>query len=86
MTADFNLIHLISMHYGGYKMLNTVLYVVYLSILSLLPAHIAARSFRFAFFPAMQISLGNQKASQQVKVWMVCVFCAVASLMIAILA
>ena len=86
MTADFKLIHLISMHYGGYKMLNTVLYVVYLSILSLLPAHIAARSFRFAFFPAMQISLGNQKASQQVKVWMVCVFCAVASLMIAILA
>lgn len=86
MTADFKLIHLISMHYGGYKMSNTVLYVVYLSILSLLPAHIAARSFRFAFFPAMQISLGNQKASQQVKVWMVCVFCAVASLMIAILA
>ena len=86
MTADFKLIHLISMHYGGYKMLNTDLYVVYLSILSLLPAHIAARSFRFAFFPAMQISLGNQKASQQVKVWMVCVFCAVASLMIAILA
>ena len=67
-------------------MLNTVLYVVYLSILSLLPAHIAARSFRFAFFPAMQISLGNQKASQWVKVWMAFVFCAVASLMIAIFA
>ena len=48
-------------------MLNTVLYVVYLGILSLLPAHIAARSFRFAFFPAMQISLGNQKASQWIK-------------------
>lgn len=67
-------------------MLNTVLYVVYLSILSLLPAHIAARSFRFAFFPAMQISLGNQKANQWVKVWMAFVFCAVASLMIAIFA
>ena len=48
-------------------MLNTVLYVVYLGILSLLPAHIAARSFRFAFFPAMQISLGNQKASQWIE-------------------
>ena len=67
-------------------MLNTVLYVVYLSILTLLPALMAARGFRFAFFPAMQISLGNQKASQWVKVWMAFVFCTVASQMIALLA
>ena len=40
-------------------MLNTVLYVAYLSVLSLLPAQIAARMFRFAFLPAMQICTGQ---------------------------
>ena len=67
-------------------MLNTVLYVVYLSILTLLPALMAARGFRFAFFPAMQISLGNQKASQWMKVWMTCVFFSVASIILLLLA
>ena len=67
-------------------MLNTVLYVTYLSVLSLLPAQVAARMFRFAFLPAMQISLGNQKAKQWMKVWMTCIFFGVASIIFIILA
>ena len=67
-------------------MLNTVLYVAYLSVLSLLPSQIAARMFRFAFLPAMQISLGNQKGKQWMKVWMTCVFFSVASIILLLLA
>ena len=67
-------------------MLNTVLYVAYLSVLSLLPSQIAARMFRFAFLPAMQISLGNHKGKQWMKVWMTCVFFSVASIILLLLA
>lgn len=41
---------------------------LYLFILSFLPSFVLARMTRFAFLPALQISLGNQQAQYWIKI------------------